>query len=76
MALKEIESPEAQTAMYNLAETELTKDKPVYLLCYSGNKCAKTAISVMKDAGYDTNNVFIIKDGAKDPDIAGALVTE
>lgn len=76
VALKEIESPEAQTAMYNLALAELTKDKPVYLLCYSGNKCAKTAISVMKDAGYDTNNVFIIKDGAKDPDIAGALVTE
>lgn len=75
-ALKEIESPEAQTNFYNLAVEKLDKTKPVHLLCYSGNKCAKTAISIMKDAGFDVNNVFIIENGAKDGDISGAFVTE
>ena len=50
--------------------------KPVYLLCYSGNKCAKTGISVMKDAGFDVDNLFIIENGAKDKDIQAAFVTE
>ena len=34
--------------MYNLAKDKMDKVEPVYILCYSGNKCAKTAISVMK----------------------------
>lgn len=74
--LKEIESADAQTAMYKLAAEELDKEAPVYLLCYSGNKCAKTAISVMKDAGFDTDNVFIIENGAKDEAIAAAFVKD
>lgn len=49
--LKEIESADAQTAMFELAG-KLDKEKPVYFLCYSGNKCAKTGISVLKDAGF------------------------
>lgn len=74
--LKEVEDPAAQTAMYDLANSELSKDKPVYLLCYSGNKCAKTGISVLKDAGFDLNNVFIIENGAKDPAIEAAFVQD
>ncbi len=54
----------------------MDKEKPVYLLCYSGNNCAKTAVSVMKDAGFDTNNLFIIENGAKDADVQAAFVTE
>ena len=54
----------------------LDKDESVYILCYSGNKCAKTAISVMKDAGFDTDNLFIIENGAKDGDVSAAFVTE
>lgn len=73
--LKDFESADAQKAMYELAQT-MDSSKPVYILCYSGNKCAKTAIAVMKDAGFDTNELFIIKDGAKDKDVAAALVTE
>lgn len=73
--LKEFEDADAQKAMYELAQT-MDSSKPVYILCYSGNKCAKTAIAVMKDAGFDTNKLFIIKDGAKDKDVAAALVTE
>ena len=73
--LKEFEDADAQKAMYELAQT-MDSSKPVYILCYSGNKCAKTAIAVMKDAGFDTNELFIIKDGAKDKDVAAALVTE
>ena len=30
----------------------------------------------MKDAGFDTNNLFIIENGAKDADVQAALVTE
>lgn len=73
VGLKEFEDTKAQTAMYNLAQ-EMDKTKPVYLLCYSGNKCAKTAISVMKDAGFDEENLLIIENGAKDKDIQAAFV--
>lgn len=72
--LKEIESPEAQTKMYELGTTELDPEKPVYFLCYSGNKCAKTGISVLKDAGFDPDNLFIIEEGAKGADVAAAFV--
>lgn len=72
--LKEIESPEAQTAMYELGLAELDFEKPVYFLCYSGNKCAKTAISVLKDAGFSLDNMFIIEEGAKGADISAAFV--
>ena len=71
-----IYTPEAQTEMYNLAKDKMDKDEPVYILCYSGNKCAKTAISVMKDAGFDTDSLFIIENGAKDGDVSAAFVTE
>lgn len=73
VGLKEIEDPKAQTEMFNLA-AEMDKTKPVYLLCYSGNKCAKTAISVLKDAGFDEENLFIIENGAKDKDVQAAFV--
>lgn len=73
-SLKEIEDPDAQTAMYQLATEGMDKTKPVYLLCYSGNKCAKTGISVLKDAGFDVNNLYIIENGAKDKDIKAAFV--
>ena len=76
VGLKEIEDPAAQTEMYEMAKAELDAEKPVYILCYSGNKCAKTAISVMKDAGFDPANLFIIENGAKDADVAAAFVTE
>lgn len=76
VGLKEIEDPKAQTAMYKLATEEMDKTKPVYLLCYSGNKCAKTGISILKDAGFDVDNLFIIENGAKDKDIQAAFVTE
>ena len=76
VGLKEIEDPAAQSEMYELASTELDAEKPVYILCYSGNKCAKTAISVMKDAGFDPANLFIIENGAKDADVEAAFVTE
>lgn len=72
--LKEFESADAQAAMYELAAEKLNKDEPVYILCYSGNKCAKTAISVLKDAGFDEKNLFIIENGAKDSDIQAAFV--
>ncbi|WP_331666729.1 rhodanese-like domain-containing protein [Lacrimispora sp.] len=72
--LKEFESADAQTAMYELAAEKLNKDEPVYFLCYSGNKCAKTAISVLKDAGFDEKNLFIIENGAKDGDVQTAFV--
>ena len=30
----------------------------------------------MKDAGFDTDNLFIIENGAKDGDVSAAFVTE
>lgn len=74
--LKEIEDPAAQTAMYELAVSDMDPDKEVYLLCYSGNNCAKTGISVLKDAGFPLENLYIIENGAKDGDVAAAFVTE
>ena len=74
--LKEIEDADAQTALYEMATSEMDPEKPVYLLCYSGNNCAKTGISVLKDAGYDVSNLYIIENGAKDADVAAAFVTE
>ena len=55
---------------------QLSRMESGIILCYSGNKCAKTAISVMKDAGFDTDNLFIIENGAKDGDVSAAFVTE
>ena len=45
-------------------------------MCYSGNNCAKTGISVLKDAGFDVSELYIIENGAKDADVAAAFVTE
>lgn len=73
-SLKEFDDTAAQTAFYEFSKSKLDPQKPVYLLCYSGNKCAKTGISILKDAGFNTDNVFIIKDGAKDEDISAAFV--
>ncbi len=72
--LKEIEDASAQTEMYNFALSEIDEEKPDYILCYSGNSVAKTAISVMKDAGFSTENLFIIEGGAKDSDVSSALI--
>ena len=58
--------------MFELAG-KLDKEKPVYFLCYSGNKCAKTGISVLKDAGFDLSNLYIIENGAKDGDVSAAF---
>ena len=74
--LKEVESADAQTAMYKLATEKMDSSKKVYLLCYSGNKCAKTGISILKDAGFDLDNLYIIENGANDGDVAAAFVTE
>lgn len=72
--LKDFESADAQNVMYELAAEKLNKEEPVYFLCYSGNKCAKTAISVLKDAGFEEKNLFIIENGAKDGDVQAAFV--
>ena len=65
-----------QTALYYLAEEKLDKEKPVYFLCYSGNKCAKAGVSVLKDAGFDVDNLYIIEDGAKGAAVQAAFVQE
>lgn len=72
--LKDFANADSQTALYELASEKLNKDEPVYFLCYSGNKCAKTAISVLKDEGFDEKNLFIIENGAKDSDVSAAFV--
>lgn len=74
--LKDVESTDAQTALYEMAASDMDPEKPVYLLCYSGNNCAKTGISVLKDAGFDVSELYIIENGAKDADVAAAFVTE
>jgi rhodanese-related sulfurtransferase len=74
--LTDIEDFKLQTAMYDTAIEKLDQDKPVYFLCYSGNKCAKTGISVLKDAGFDIDNLYIIKDGVKGTAIKEALIQD
>ena len=61
-SLKEFDTPEAQTEMYNLAKDKMDKDEPVYILCYSGNKGAKTANSVINDAGFRKNLLWFTND--------------
>ena len=61
--------------MYKLATEKMDSSKKVYLLCYSGNKCAKTEISILKDAGFDLDNLYIIE-MCKDGDVSAAFVTE
>ncbi len=73
VGLKEVENAEAQTKAFELAKT-LDTSKPVHFLCYSGNKCAKTAISVFKDAGFELADLYIIEGGAKDETIISAFV--
>lgn len=74
--LTDFDDAKAQTALYNLAEEKLDKEKPVYFLCYSGNKCAKAGVSVLKDAGFDVDNLYIIEDGAKGAAVQAAFVQE
>lgn len=73
VSLKDFADAKAQTEAFHLAES-MDKDKPVYFVCYSGNKCAKTAISVFKDAGFDVNKLYIVKDGAKNEAVSAAFV--
>lgn len=72
--LKEFDNAAAQTAFYEFSKTQLDSTKPVYLLCYNGDKCAKTAVSILKDAGFNTDNVLIIKDGVEDSDISAKFI--
>lgn len=70
---KEFESADAQTTMFEEAK-KLDLEKDVYFVCYSGNKVAKTAISVFKDAGFSLDKLFIITGGAGDAAVSGAFV--
>lgn len=74
LALKETTSPEAQDEVFKYAEENLKKDKPVYILCYRGKKCAKTAVSILRDAGFNNDEVFIIENGAENEDIKTHLI--
>lgn len=70
---KDVADPAVQTEVYELAKT-LDPEKDVYFLCYSGNNCAKSAISVFKDAGFSLDKLFIIEGGAKDETVSAAFV--
>lgn len=72
--LTDFDDAKLQTEMFKLASEKIDKEKPVYFLCYSGNKCAKTAISIFRDAHFNTDNLFIIEDGAKDSAIQDSFV--
>ncbi|MFT4105086.1 MAG: rhodanese-like domain-containing protein [Lacrimispora sp.] len=72
--LKEFQNADAQKAMYDMAVEKLNKEEPVYFLCYIGDPIAKTAVSILKDAGFDEKNLFIIEGGAKNSDIQAAFV--
>lgn len=72
--LTDFDDPKLQTEMLKLATEEIDSEKPVYFLCYSGNKCAKTAISIFRDAHFNTDNLFIIEEGAKGSAIQEAFV--
>lgn len=66
--------PSLQTEMGTYVRENLMQDaKPVFILCYDGNKGSRTAVSVMNDMGMDLSRVFIIKDGIKDETIASSM---
>lgn len=71
--LTDIEDSKLQDSLFEMA-ADLDNTKPVYFMCYSGNKCAKTGVSVLTDAGFKADQLFIIKDGAKGADAEAAFV--
>ena len=69
-----LDAASLQTAMGNYVKEHLMQDlKPVYILCYDGNKGSRTAVSVMNDMGMDLSRVFIIKDGINDAAIKSSM---
>ena len=69
--------PEKLDALADYAKKNyMNDDQPIYILCNSGNRLAKTAVSLMMDVGISLDRLFIIEGGAKDPIIAANLVIE
>lgn len=64
---------EAYREAFKENASQIDKDKKVYFICFSGNKCAKGAIDILEEQGYDPNNLFIIEEGAKGADLSGAF---
>ncbi|MCU6685027.1 rhodanese-like domain-containing protein [Dorea acetigenes] len=73
--LKDVENADLQIAFAEWASSNLDADSPIYITCFSGNRCAKTAISILKDLGFDTNNIFIITGGAGNKTVSDAFVS-
>ncbi|HIW21334.1 MAG TPA: rhodanese-like domain-containing protein [Candidatus Dorea intestinavium] len=70
--LTDVEDVKLQKSLVEMSN-DLDPAKPVYFMCYSGNKCAKTGVSLLQDAGFKADQLFIIKDGAKGADAKAAF---
>ena len=57
-------------------ENYLSDEEPIYILCNSGNKLAKTAVSLMMDVGISLDRLFIIQGGAAGEIVKANLIVE
>ena len=67
----------AEVAQAFLAQVKDNKDlanKDIYLLCYTGNKCAKAATVLLTQAGYSLDKIHTITGGAMGQDILNASI--
>ena len=62
--LAETAADETAKAFLNTVGNNALGDKDIYVLCYSGNKGAKAATVLLKEAGYDLNKIHTITGGA------------
>lgn len=74
----DLSKPDDEAMRKSFAESaaQIDKDKKVYFICFSGNKCAKGAVDILTEQGYDPQNLFIIEEGAKGADLSGAFTPQ
>ncbi|NMA68904.1 MAG: rhodanese-like domain-containing protein [Desulfitobacterium sp.] len=58
-----LDTPELENALKELV-TELQGDDPIVVVCNSGQKVAKRAVSVLQDEGIAPERLFILEGGA------------
>lgn len=55
-------------------ETKGNINKTIYLLCNGGQSGARAGLKLLLHAGYNYDNIKVIKDGAKDADVQAAFI--
>ena len=62
--------------MYKLATEKMDLLRKYIFFATAETSVLRQKISILKDAGFDLDNLYIIENGAKDGDVSAAFVTE